>query len=238
MENVGLEAPPSSARVSTPAKLGLGVLLTAVAGSVDAIGFLALGGFFASFMSGASISLGISMSESRWVAALDGAVLILVFLAGAVIATILTEVANEWGLPTALTLEGCLLGGAAVLARTGWEPSVAIIPVVAAMGVQNTTLRPVEGVRLGVTFMTGTLVSLGQGLGRAILGRSRVRTSAPHALLWCAFAAGAGAGASLYAVFGFAAVAGPAALVGAMSAAVAVAGYVKRRPVGPPAARS
>ena len=35
------------------------------------------------------------------------------------------------------------------------------LPVVAAMGVQNTALRPMNGVRLGVTFMTGTLVSVG-----------------------------------------------------------------------------
>jgi uncharacterized membrane protein YoaK (UPF0700 family) len=39
-------------------QIGVGVLLIAVAGCVDAIGYVALGGFFASFMSGASVSLG------------------------------------------------------------------------------------------------------------------------------------------------------------------------------------
>ena len=60
------EAAQAMGRVSTRTQIGLGVLLTAVAGSVDAIGYLALGGFFASFMSGASISLGIAISESQW----------------------------------------------------------------------------------------------------------------------------------------------------------------------------
>lgn len=39
------------------------------------------------------------------------------------------------------------------------------LPVVAAMRVQYTALRPMNGVRLGVTFVTGTLVSVGQGVG-------------------------------------------------------------------------
>jgi uncharacterized membrane protein YoaK (UPF0700 family) len=191
---------------------GIGVLLVALAGYVDAIGYIALGGFFASFMSGASISLGVGISAGDWGAMQGAALVIAAFLASAVAATIVAGVVGIWALPVVLLLEGGLLAGAVALAAGGQPLSVSILPVVAAMGVQNTALHPVEGVRLGVTFMTGTLVSLGQGIGRALLGRNRTRNWLPHALLWCAFVTGAGAGAFLYARFGFAAVAGPAAV--------------------------
>jgi uncharacterized membrane protein YoaK (UPF0700 family) len=77
--------------------------------------------------------------------------------------------------------------------------------------------------------MTGTLVSMGQGIGRALLGRGRLWSWAPHALLWCAFTAGAGNGAILYAMFGFNAVSAPAALVAAMGALFMVMVFFKRR---------
>jgi uncharacterized membrane protein YoaK (UPF0700 family) len=210
-------------------KIGLGVLLTAIAGCVDAVGYLALGGFFASFMSGASISLGVAMGEGHWDAVCDEILLIAAFLASATAATVVAGVTGAWALPTVLLLEGGLLAGAVLLAGTGWPASVSIFPVVAAMGVQNTALRPADGMRLGVTFMTGTLVSLGQGLGGALLRRRRPWNWSPHALLWCAFVAGAAVGASHYAAFGFMAVSAPAALVAAMAVLVSVMVLFERR---------
>jgi uncharacterized membrane protein YoaK (UPF0700 family) len=191
---------------------GLGILLVGLAGYVDAIGYLALGGFFASFMSGASISLGVGVSAADWGTVQSAALLIAAFLASTVLATIVAGVAGLWTLPVVLLMEGGLLAAAVALAAKGQSLSVAILPVVAAMGVQNTALHPVEGVRLGVTFMTGTLVSLGQGIGRAVLRRQQAGSWYLHAVLWLAFVIGAGAGAFLYARFRFAAVAGPAAL--------------------------
>jgi uncharacterized membrane protein YoaK (UPF0700 family) len=211
------------------ARIGLGVLLTAVAGYVDAVGYIALGGFFASFMSGASISLGIGMSEGHWNAVYQASLLIAAFLASATVATVVGELTGIWALPIVLLLEGGLLALTVVLSETGWSRFDSIFPVVAAMGVQNTTLRPVEGVRLGVTFMTGTLVSVGQGLGRALLRRGRPWSWAPHALLWCAFSAGAAVGASLYAAFGFRAVSGPAALVAATGVLFLIMVFFKMR---------
>jgi uncharacterized membrane protein YoaK (UPF0700 family) len=207
----------------------LGILLVAMAGYVDAIGYLALGGFFASFMSGASISLGVGICEGDW-GAMQGAILVIAaFLVSAVVATITAGIVGIWALPTVLLLEGGLLAGAVALAANGRSPSVSILPVVAAMGVQNTALHPVQGVRLGVTFMTGTLVSLGQGIGRAVLRRNRMRNWLPHAFLWCAFVTGAAAGAFLYTTFGFVAVAGPAAIAAGAAALVWLILLFKRR---------
>lgn len=219
----------AQAGIGPSVQFGLGVLLVAIAGYVDAIGYIALGGFFASFMSGASISLGVGMSDGHWSAVYEAVLLIAAFLAVAIVGTVMVEITGVWALPAVLVLEGGLLAGAAVLAGTGWSASVSIFPVVTAMGVQNTALRPVDGMRLGVTFMTGTLVSLGQGVGWALLGRNRLWSWSPHALLWVAFCGGAAAGASLYAVFGFVAVSGPAALVVATAVIVSIVAFFKRR---------
>lgn len=219
----------AQAGVGPSVRFGLGVLLVAIAGYVDAIGYIALGGFFASFISGASISLGVGMSGGQGNAVYEAAILIAAFLAGAIVATVMAEITGVWALPAVLLLEGGLLAGSAVLAGIGWPASVSIFPVVTAMGVQNTVLRPVDGVRLGVTFMTGTLVSLGQGVGRALLGRNRPWSWSPHALLWFAFCVGAAAGGSLYAVFGFVAVSGPAAVVTATAVIVLIVAYFNRR---------
>jgi uncharacterized membrane protein YoaK (UPF0700 family) len=216
------------------AQVGLGVSLTAIAGCVDAIGYIELGGLFASFMSGASVSLGVGIGERHWGPVFDGAFLIAAFLCGTTTAALMSILAGVWALPAVMLLEAGLLGGAALLTATGWSASTSILPVVAAMGVQNTALRPVDGLRLGVTFMTGTLVSLGQALGRALLGRTRPWSWCPHALVWCAFCTGAAAGATLYALFGFMTVSGPAALVLCMSALVALVVLIKRRAVSSP----
>lgn len=194
-------------------QVALGISLTAIAGYVDAIGFLALGGLFASFMSGASISLGIAMSGGQWGMLFEAANLICVFLVGAIGATVLTGLTGIVGMPLALLVEGVLLIAAVLMTLEGWGPYAAILPVVAAMGVQNTIVRPVNGVRLGVTFMTGTLVNLGEGIGRAILGRGRPRSWYPHFLLWLSFSIGAAVGAWFYASYGFLAVSGPAVVV-------------------------
>ena len=150
--------------ITRPMQLGLGVLLTMVAGFVDAVGYIELGGFFASFMSGASISLGVSVSGKHWSAVQHAAFLIVVFVTGATVSSIISGIMRPWVLPTILLLEGACLSGALVMIEGGWPSSDSVVPVVAAMGVQNTALRPVNGVRLGVTFMTGTLVSLSQAL--------------------------------------------------------------------------
>jgi uncharacterized membrane protein YoaK (UPF0700 family) len=169
------------------------------------------------------------MSEGHWSAVNEAGLVIADFLAGVIVATMMAEITSFRALPAVLLLVGGLLAGSVVLAGTGWPASVSIIPVVAAMGVQNTALRPVDGVRLGATFMTGTLVSLGQGVGRALLGRNRPLSWSSHALLWFAFCVGAAAGAFLYAVFGFVAVSGPAALVAAAAVIVSVVAYLNRR---------
>ncbi|MBA1155986.1 YoaK family protein [Microvirga mediterraneensis] len=217
-------------RLSTSLQTHLlpGVLLTAIAGFVDAIGYIGLGGLFASFMSGASVSLGVGLEGGHWDAVGQGLFMIASFLGGVILGTILPSMAGSWALPAILFLEAVFLTGAALMAGSGWTVSASILPVAAAMGVQNTALQPVNGVRLGVTFVTGTLVSLGQALGQALLGRAETWRLRGHALLWGALVAGAMSGAMLNGVFGPMVLIVPAILV-AVLALISAASVLTRR---------
>lgn len=209
----GSMKPTGQIRLGLAAQVFLGGLLTAVAGFVDAIGYIGLGGLFASFMSGASVSLGVGLGNGHWGPVYQAVMMIASFLTGVTFGTVLTGITGIWALPTVLLLDGLFLAGAVLLAGSGAAMATSILPVVAAMGVQNTALRPVNGVRLGVTFITGTLVSLGQALGHALLGRPQAWRLGGHALMWGALTAGAAAGAILHARFGPMALLGPASLV-------------------------
>lgn len=199
------------------ARVTMGVLLTACAGFVDAIGYIALGGLFASFMSGASVSLGVGLGDGDLKPVYQGILMVASFLGGVTLGTVLSGTAGRGALPAVLFVEALLLVAAAVLAGQGWDISTSILPVVAAMGMQNTILTPQRGVRLGVTFITGTLVSLGRQFGQALLGRIKPWEMGGHALLWAALVYGASCGVYFYTAFGPSALLAPATLLTLMS---------------------
>src|SRR5260370_41193807 len=61
----------------------LACALSAVAGYVDGIGFLHLGGLFVSFMSGNSTRMGVSLAQAQWLSAAEAFGLIALFVIGA-----------------------------------------------------------------------------------------------------------------------------------------------------------
>lgn len=207
-------------------RLCLGVLLTTAAGWVDAVGYLRLQGLYLSFMSGNSMAFGVTAATGDWPPIAAGALLIAFFVAGALAGTIVAEAAGAWSVPATLAFGASLLGAALGLSMAGWGPSYALAPVVLAMGVQNVALPSLAGVRLGATFVTGTLVSVGQEMGRALLGQSGGWVWRRHALVWVGLVAGAAAGADRASLD---ALLPPAVLVAALAAACAVAVALERR---------
>ena len=63
--------------------LALACSLSALAGYVDGVGFLHLGGMFVSFMSGNSTRLGVSLAEGHWSNAAGAIGVIALFVTGA-----------------------------------------------------------------------------------------------------------------------------------------------------------
>ena len=57
--------------LTVKSNLALACALSALAGYVDGIGFIHLGGLFVSFMSGNSTRLGVMIAEMNWPKALE-----------------------------------------------------------------------------------------------------------------------------------------------------------------------
>ena len=187
--------------------------MAALAGFVDAIGVLATGGFFVSFMSGNSTRLGVGIAgASPYVLIPLG--LIAAFVAGVCLGSLLGRRAADRRAKGTMLLVGTLLGigGLAAVAGYSW---VGIALAAVAMGAENTAFEANGTVRFGVTYMTGTLVRLGQGLAAAITGEDRFGWQ-PYLRHWIALMAGAVAGALLYPLTGL------SALLVAAAAAVAL----------------
>jgi uncharacterized membrane protein YoaK (UPF0700 family) len=182
------------------AHLMLAVGLTALAGCVDAIGLLRLGNLYVSFMSGDSTQLAVALSEGRWIKAAEAAGIVLVFVVGVILGRRLAGAAKNRGLSAVLLIETALLGGAAALAPA---TSLAFIPLVLAMGMQNAAVRH-AGPAAGLTYITGALVSVGEKLSDALgAGTPEERWAwMPPFLLWLGLVLGALLGALAYRAFG------------------------------------
>lgn len=173
--------------------------LSALAGCVDAIGFLKLGGLFVSFMSGNTTRLAVSATAGSGVA-LIAAQLIAAFVAGAVVGFLLGARFNRRRAPVVLGLVTLLLTCAAAGDAAGLAHG-ATLAMAAAMGAENAVFERDGEVAIGLTYMTGTLVKLAQRLAAALRGGPRWDWL-PFLLLWTGLVAGAIAGALLYARFG------------------------------------
>lgn len=177
----------------------LATCLSALAGYVDALGFLQLGGYFLSFMSGNSTRLAVGLAE-RSHAALLPAGLIATFVAGAALGALVGGACRRHRKASVLAFVTLILTGAALGAEAGLGgPAVALMAL--AMGALNAVFQRGGEVSVGVTYMTGALVKLGQQLAAALTGGARWGWI-PHALLWGGLMTGAVAGAALHPLIG------------------------------------
>jgi uncharacterized membrane protein YoaK (UPF0700 family) len=193
-----------------------------LAGYVDAIGFLSLGGFFVSFMSGNSTRLAVGLAGLP-PEALIAARLIASFVVGVMLGSLLGAWAKPRRQPAVLVLVAALLASAAMLSAV--DVHLAMLFAAAAMGAENTTFERDGEVSIGLTYMTGTLVKLGQRLAGAILGGPKLAW-APYLLLWLGLVSGAVAGALAWPVAGLAGL--WVGVAGALALAVAAWALARR----------
>ncbi|WLA81769.1 YoaK family protein [Bradyrhizobium elkanii] len=199
--------------------LALACALSALAGYVDGIGYLHLGGLFVSFMSGNSTRLGVTLAEGHWQRALEALELIVLFVAGAAAGSLIVLSALAHRQPLLLLVEAWLLTAAAVAYAYGL-PSAAVAAIVLAMGLENAVFQLEGGAGLGLTYVTGALVKAGQLIAGALTGGAGWAWL-PNLLLWAALVAGALAGAMAYGWINLAAIWFAAAAAFALSALVA-----------------
>ncbi|UVO55137.1 YoaK family protein [Sphingomonas sp. SUN039] len=192
----------------------LAASLAAVAGYVDATGFLASKGFFVSFMSGNSTRLAVGTVE-RAADAAAALVLIAVFVVGVVTGSLVGRRAGRHQRSIVIAFVAVSLVSAMVLSSLG-QLHVALGLMALAMGAENAIFEAEGEVQIGLTYMTGTLVKFGQRLGTALSGGDRW-SWVPYAMLWLGLVAGAVLGAALFPVFGLASLLLPAALLAVLA---------------------
>jgi uncharacterized membrane protein YoaK (UPF0700 family) len=174
--------------------VALACALSGLAGYVDGIGYLYLGGLFVSFMSGNSTRLGVSLAQGQWWNAAQAVGLIVLFVIGAGAGCLIVLGRGGNRQSWVLLVETSLLVVAA-LCYTFGLPNIAIAFIVLAMGLENSVFQ-VEG-GLGLTYVTGTLVKVGQLAAVALRGGARWAWM-PNLLLWAALVIGALCGALAY----------------------------------------
>lgn len=121
-----------------------------------------------------------------------------------------------------LLIEALLLVLAAV---TGKSTLSILAPMVIAMGVQNAAIDKEHATRMGLSYVTGTLVSFGDKLADALRPHGPARWAwAPHRLHWGALVLGAICGALGYRDWGASALLAPACAAAVLAGITAVTG--------------
>ncbi|MDB5490996.1 MAG: hypothetical protein JWO78_845 [Micavibrio sp.] len=174
--------------------------LAAVAGFVDALGFINMGGVFVSFMSGNSTRLGVGITNGMDFNTLLPGIIITLFVAGVMAGSIIGHYNEHHRASVILSFITGLLFGAALFHANG-HSFVATLLMAVAMGAENTIFEKDGEVRIGVTYMTGTLVKAAQRIAALFWGGSTAGWFR-YALLWLGLVCGAMAGAVAYQAFG------------------------------------
>jgi uncharacterized membrane protein YoaK (UPF0700 family) len=180
-----------------PSHRNLAVCLSGLAGFVDALGFMSLGGFFISFMSGNSTRFAVEAAEQglTWVTMLPLAVIIL-FVIGVMAGVFVRHFVKARRSFAVLVLVAVLLGLAALAEMAGSRWGCVVLMVLAMGAVNNVFVRNGE-VSIGVTYMTGALVKFGQRLAARFLGQPNDAWLL-YLMLWMGLITGAILGASAF----------------------------------------
>lgn len=179
-------------RIESPLLI-LAICLAALAGFVDGIAFLSLGGFFASFMSGNSTRLGVGLGSGDAQAATMAGAAILAFLSGVILSGVVARRAGAAQRVMVMALVTALLLAATVHAMVAPGPFTLIL-LAMAMGAENAVLKRDGAVTIGLTYMTGSLVRLGDKLSGALMGDADRWGWIPYLTLWIGFVSGAVSG--------------------------------------------
>ncbi len=194
----------------------LAIGLTALAGYVDALGFVHLGGFFVSFMSGNSTRLGVGLAQASRNAQIAGG-LIGLFVAGVMSGSLVGRFSGRHRRAAVLAFVAVALATGAAASTFGFA-RVTIAAMAIAMGAENAVFEQDGEAKIGLTYMTGNLVKIGYRLTDTLVGGPRFGW-APYLLLWVGLVTGAYAGAALYPEFGLEALWGAVGAAAICSAA-------------------
>lgn len=168
-----------------------------LAGFIDSLGYLSLGGVFVSFMSGNSTRFAVGLSDKTPMdVVLIPLGIIILFVAGVMIGRVIRHFSLKKPSTSILAFMSLMLVCAGLLHEMN-ATTYAIILMTIAMGAANNIFFRGGEVSVGVTYMTGTLVKFGQRLAGRLLGEKE-QNWLPYLLLWLGLVSGAILGAAGY----------------------------------------
>ncbi|MBV9077090.1 MAG: DUF1275 domain-containing protein [Methylobacteriaceae bacterium] len=211
-------------------RFALGLALTAAAGAIDAVSFTRFGAVYASFMSGNTVQLGLHGAERDWGLLGTFALLVALFMLGALLGGLVMAAAGRAAPALILVANSLLLWAAVWIDVTLHVGLASTAPLALAMGAQNQLVVLVQGANPGTTFVTGTAFRFGDALAQALLRRDPNRAWRFHFAVWLAFGAGATAGAVASLELGERALAPIALLMSALAATALLRALPSSRP--------
>ena len=160
-----------------------------LAGATDVYGLSRLHDLFVSFMSGNTTLLGRALGQGHLEQGGRIAMLVGLFVGGAAAGAALAELAGARRTAAVTALVALLLAAAAL--RPEWEAPALVL----AMGALNAAISHVGPASVSLTYVTGTLVKFGQGLGKAMCGKGSGFSWLLQGPMWLSLLAGAAAAA-------------------------------------------
>lgn len=206
-------------------------VLAGLAGLVGAAAFTNTAGYFVTFMTGNTERGAVGFFRGENAMAGAAILLILVFVAGVVVASLCRR--HLWkdhphG-ATVLTTAALAIASVVDVVMSGWSaPQVQFVPILFisfAMGALNTSFVKNGEVSIPLSYVTGTLVKMGQGIERHISGGT-AKDWLEYFLLYAAFTIGAVLG-GVMSLF----ITGPQVLIAATVVCLVTTLYTYRRTV-------
>ena len=150
-------------------------------------------------MSGNTTNLAVSITHHQWPKVAATACLIGLFVGGVAVGDVIEPWGGRRGHSLVLAVETLFLGLGVVLHWPGLglpiSPLTALYPLVFAMGLQNATMHRAGGIGIGLTYVTGTLVQIGRGIGALTRRSGDGQKISKYVALWLSLAVGGGLGA-------------------------------------------
>lgn len=178
-------------------ELLLATVLSTAAGFLDAIGFVHLGGYFLSFMSGNTTRMAASTAGELWEPAYKAAGLIAMFFIGVIVGAVTSRLTDRHERVAVLSVTSISVAAAAIIQGIGGGGVPALLVTSMAMGTMNSVFQRSGEVHVGLTYITGTVVKTGQRLVDAFFGGPRWLWLR-YAGLWVSLTIGAVLGALAY----------------------------------------
>ncbi|MGU3294653.1 YoaK family protein [Williamsia sp. M5A3_1d] len=174
-------------------------VLAGLAGLVGAAAFTQTGGYFVTFMTGNAERGALGYLQGRPFMATAAILLTLSFVAGVVVASLCRRhfwVNHPHG-ATVLTTGALAIATVVDLYMAGWDaPQLNFVPIIFVafgIGALNTSFCKNGEVSIPLSYVTGTLVKMGQGIERHISG-GPITAWLGYFLLYASFFVGAVAG--------------------------------------------